>query len=145
MMTSRKNAITLGFAMGAMAKFGMSGAATVTNLFALKAVDRLANGVQVSVCLFDSQWDDRHIQHNNSPKAVQQMKTEHEHKGQAEKQHHRGKEEQWKEACQWCTGQFLAVFLFLDRSVGCQVDTFSCTFTPRSFHLAAPKLRIARA
>jgi len=49
MMTSRKSAITLGFAMGACAKFGMSGASTVTQLFASKAVDRLANGVQVRV------------------------------------------------------------------------------------------------
>jgi len=47
MMTSRKSAITLGFAMGACAKFGMSGATTVGQLFASKAVDRLANGVQV--------------------------------------------------------------------------------------------------
>ncbi len=46
-MTSRKSAITLGFAMGAMAKFGMSGSTTVAQLFASKAVDRLANGVQV--------------------------------------------------------------------------------------------------
>eukprot|EP00967_Tisochrysis_lutea_P007118 scaffold8455_cov21-Tisochrysis_lutea.AAC.1 len=53
MMTSRKSAITLGFAMGACAKFGMSGAATVGQLFASKAVDRLANGVQVGlvVCI----------------------------------------------------------------------------------------------
>lgn len=49
MMTSRKSAITLGFAMGACAKFGMSGASTVGQLFASKAVDRLANGVQVRV------------------------------------------------------------------------------------------------
>lgn len=48
LMTSRKAAITLGFAMGAMAKFGMSGAATVGQLFASKAVDRLANGVQAA-------------------------------------------------------------------------------------------------
>eukprot|EP00200_Dunaliella_tertiolecta_P009812 CAMPEP_0202370656 /NCGR_PEP_ID=MMETSP1127-20130417/2221_1 /ASSEMBLY_ACC=CAM_ASM_000462 /TAXON_ID=3047 /ORGANISM="Dunaliella tertiolecta, Strain CCMP1320" /LENGTH=790 /DNA_ID=CAMNT_0048966661 /DNA_START=102 /DNA_END=2474 /DNA_ORIENTATION=- len=48
MMTSRKSAITLGFAMGACAKFGMSGAATVGQLFASKAVDRLANGVQAA-------------------------------------------------------------------------------------------------
>lgn len=47
MMTSRKAAITLGFAMGAAAKFGMSGAAEVGALFTSKAVDRLANGVQV--------------------------------------------------------------------------------------------------
>ena len=47
MMHSRKSAITLGFAMGACAKFGMSGATTVAHLFSCKAVDRLANGVQV--------------------------------------------------------------------------------------------------
>jgi MFS family permease len=48
MMTSRKSVITLGFAMGAMAKFGMSGATTVGSIFASKAVDRLANGVQAA-------------------------------------------------------------------------------------------------
>ena len=41
-MTSRKAAITLGFAAGAMAKFGMASAGTVGLLFAGKAVDRLA-------------------------------------------------------------------------------------------------------
>eukprot|EP00798_Chlamydomonas_sp_ICE-L_P021254 gene21254-28171_t len=48
MMSSRKSAITLGFAMGASAKFGMSGAVTVTQLFTAKAIDRLANGVQAA-------------------------------------------------------------------------------------------------
>jgi hypothetical protein len=47
-MTSRKAAITAGFAMGAMAKFGMSGAVTTVQLFVTKAIDRLGNGVQVS-------------------------------------------------------------------------------------------------
>ncbi|MEW5305886.1 MAG: hypothetical protein WDW36_008400 [Sanguina aurantia] len=47
-MTSRKSAITVGFAMGAMAKFGMASATTVSTLFAAKAVDRLANGVQAA-------------------------------------------------------------------------------------------------
>ncbi len=47
-MTSRKAAITLGFAMGAAAKFGMAGSATVAQLFAGKALDRLANGVQAA-------------------------------------------------------------------------------------------------
>lgn len=46
-MTSRKAAITAGFAMGAMAKFGMSGATTTASLFVTKAIDRLGNGVQV--------------------------------------------------------------------------------------------------
>lgn len=46
-MTSRKAAITLGFAAGAAAKFGMASAGTVGLLFAGKAVDRLANGIQV--------------------------------------------------------------------------------------------------
>lgn len=46
-MTSRKAAITAGFAMGAMAKFGMSGATTTVSLFMTKAIDRLGNGVQV--------------------------------------------------------------------------------------------------
>lgn len=46
-MTSRKAAITLGFAAGAAAKFGMASASTVGLLFAGKAVDRLANGIQV--------------------------------------------------------------------------------------------------
>lgn len=46
-MTSRKAAITAGFAMGALAKFGMSGAVTTVQLFVTKAVDRLGNGVQV--------------------------------------------------------------------------------------------------
>lgn len=46
-MSSRKAAITLGFAAGAMAKFGMASAGTVGLLFAGKAVDRLANGIQV--------------------------------------------------------------------------------------------------
>lgn len=46
-MTSRKAAITAGFAMGAMAKFGMSGAVTTVQLFVTKAIDRLGNGVQV--------------------------------------------------------------------------------------------------
>ncbi len=49
MMTSRKSAITLGFFMGASAKFGMSFAGTVGHLFTAKAIDRLANGVQVRV------------------------------------------------------------------------------------------------
>lgn len=48
MMTSRKAAITVGFAMGAAAKFGMSGATEVGSLFACKAIDRLANGVQAA-------------------------------------------------------------------------------------------------
>ena len=48
MMTSRKAAITVGFTMGAAAKFGMSGASTVTSLFASKVVDRLANGIQAA-------------------------------------------------------------------------------------------------
>lgn len=48
MMTSRKSAITLGFAMGACAKFGMSFAGSVGQLFASKAIDRLANGVQAA-------------------------------------------------------------------------------------------------
>jgi hypothetical protein len=48
MMTSRKTAITVGFAMGAAAKFGMSGASEVSSLFAAKVVDRLANGVQAA-------------------------------------------------------------------------------------------------
>lgn len=47
-MTSRKAAITLGFAMGAAAKFGMSFSASVPSLFMNKAVDRLANGVQAA-------------------------------------------------------------------------------------------------
>ncbi|KXZ45371.1 hypothetical protein GPECTOR_55g277 [Gonium pectorale] len=47
-MTSRKAAITLGFAAGAAAKFGMASAGTVGLLFAGKAVDRLANGVQAA-------------------------------------------------------------------------------------------------
>jgi MFS family permease len=47
-MTSRKGAITLGFAMGAMAKFGMTASSSVLQLFASKAVDRLANGVQAA-------------------------------------------------------------------------------------------------
>lgn len=46
-MTSRKAAITAGFAMGAAAKFGMSAAATTMQLFVTKAMDRLGNGVQV--------------------------------------------------------------------------------------------------
>lgn len=46
-MTSRKASITAGFAMGAMAKFGMSGATTTASLFVTKAIDRLGNGVQV--------------------------------------------------------------------------------------------------
>jgi hypothetical protein len=46
-MTSRKAAITAGFAMGAAAKFGMSGATTTLSLFVTKAIDRLGNGVQV--------------------------------------------------------------------------------------------------
>lgn len=64
MMTSRKGAITLGFAMGAMAKFGMSGATEVGTIFTSKAMDRLANGVQVSMgsgaC---EQPMDRQVQH----------------------------------------------------------------------------------
>jgi hypothetical protein len=48
MMTSRKGAITLGFAMGAAAKFGMAGAGSVGQLFTAKVADRLANGVQVA-------------------------------------------------------------------------------------------------
>ena len=47
-MTSRKAAITVGFTMGAAAKFGMSGAAEVATLFASKVVDRLANGIQAA-------------------------------------------------------------------------------------------------
>ncbi|KAG2431419.1 hypothetical protein HXX76_009434 [Chlamydomonas incerta] len=47
-MSSRKAAITLGFAAGAMAKFGMASAGTVGLLFAGKAVDRLANGIQAA-------------------------------------------------------------------------------------------------
>lgn len=47
-MTSRKAAITLGFALGAAAKFGMASAVTVPILFASKAADRLANGVQAA-------------------------------------------------------------------------------------------------
>ncbi|KAG2483605.1 hypothetical protein HYH03_017547 [Edaphochlamys debaryana] len=47
-MTSRKAAITLGFAAGAMAKFGMASAGTVGTLFAGKAIDRLANGIQAA-------------------------------------------------------------------------------------------------
>jgi hypothetical protein len=50
-MTSRKAAITTGFAGGAAAKFGMAAAAGVGSvgwLFAAKALDRLANGIQVS-------------------------------------------------------------------------------------------------
>ncbi|GIL51782.1 hypothetical protein Vafri_7700 [Volvox africanus] len=47
-MTSRKAAITLGFAAGAAAKFGMAGAGSVGLLFAGKAVDRLANGIQAA-------------------------------------------------------------------------------------------------
>ncbi len=47
-MASRKHAITLGFAMGAAAKFGMTfGGSTVAQLFASKAVDKLGNGIQV--------------------------------------------------------------------------------------------------
>ncbi len=41
-------AITLGFAMGALAKLGMSFATSVGQLFVGKAVDRLANGVQAA-------------------------------------------------------------------------------------------------
>ncbi|GFR42907.1 hypothetical protein Agub_g3903 [Astrephomene gubernaculifera] len=47
-MTSRKAAITLGFAAGAAAKFGMAGAGTVGLLFGGKAIDRLANGIQAA-------------------------------------------------------------------------------------------------
>lgn len=47
-MTSRKAAITLGFGMGAAAKFSMSFATSVAPLFVSKAVDRLANGVQAA-------------------------------------------------------------------------------------------------
>ncbi|GIL92503.1 hypothetical protein Vretimale_19328 [Volvox reticuliferus] len=47
-MTSRKAAITLGFAAGAAAKFGMASAGSVGLLFAGKAVDRLANGIQAA-------------------------------------------------------------------------------------------------
>lgn len=52
-MTSRKLAITAGFAMGACAKTGMSFATTVGQLFVGKAIDRLANGIQVRqvVCI----------------------------------------------------------------------------------------------
>ena len=49
-MTSRKAAISTGLAGGAVAKFGMAAAAGVGSvgwLFAAKALDRLANGVQV--------------------------------------------------------------------------------------------------
>ncbi|KAL6756999.1 major facilitator superfamily domain-containing protein [Haematococcus lacustris] len=48
MMSSRKTAITAGFALGALAKFGVVGSSTVAQLFASKAVDRLANGVQAA-------------------------------------------------------------------------------------------------
>jgi len=48
LMASRKSAITLGFAMGAAAKFGITGATEVGSIFASKAVDRLANGVQAA-------------------------------------------------------------------------------------------------
>ena len=48
-MTSRKAAITAGFALGAAAKFGMSAATTTVQLFVTKAMDRLGNGVQVGV------------------------------------------------------------------------------------------------
>lgn len=48
MMTSRKTAIATGFALGAAAKFGMSGATSVTALFMGKAADRLANGIQAA-------------------------------------------------------------------------------------------------
>jgi len=46
-MTSRKAAIAAGFAMGAMAKCGMSFGTTIGQLFIGKAIDRLGNGVQV--------------------------------------------------------------------------------------------------
>lgn len=46
-MTSRKAAIAAGFAMGATAKFGLSSAGTLGQLFVGKALDRLGNGVQV--------------------------------------------------------------------------------------------------
>lgn len=70
-MTSRKAAITAGFAMGAAAKFGMSGATTTVSLFVTKAIDRLGNGVQVGTwaahccgwrCSVDSrQWQHTHF------------------------------------------------------------------------------------
>ena len=47
-MASRKAAIAAGFAMGAAAKFGLSSATTVGQLFIGKAVDRLGNGVQAA-------------------------------------------------------------------------------------------------
>lgn len=60
-MTSRKAAIALGFAAGAAAKFGMASAGTVGVLFGGKAVDRLANGIQVGVgCALERRgiWSD---------------------------------------------------------------------------------------
>jgi MFS family permease len=45
---SRKAAIAMGFAMGAAAKLGLSFASTLPQLFAGKALDRLANGVQAA-------------------------------------------------------------------------------------------------
>ncbi len=47
-MTSRKAAITAGFAMGAAAKFGLSGATEIGPLFAAKVLDKLGNGVQAA-------------------------------------------------------------------------------------------------
>lgn len=47
-MTSRNAAILLGFGLGAGAKLAMSVSTTATALFASKAVDRLANGIQAA-------------------------------------------------------------------------------------------------
>jgi len=47
-MSSRNAAILLGFSLGAASKFGMALASTATGLFASKAIDRLANGVQAA-------------------------------------------------------------------------------------------------
>ena len=47
-MASRKAAIAAGFAMGAAAKFGLSAAGALPQLFAGKAMDRLGNGVQAA-------------------------------------------------------------------------------------------------
>lgn len=48
MASSRKGAIGLGFAMGALGKFAMALSGSVGQLFVAKAVDRLGNGIQAA-------------------------------------------------------------------------------------------------
>jgi hypothetical protein len=64
--------------MGAMAKFGMSGATTTVSLFMTKAIDRLGNGVQVgggvTVWSWPSRYSSQRAQLSGSHGAGSQLK-----------------------------------------------------------------------